>query len=93
MGTAEHASAAISATGWREALARADADVSLVHDFLYGRGGRTMDDAHAASWRIHDILRTHIHSPEPAMDCHCTGLQEAHNRGCPFYVRPNRRRP
>lgn len=40
----------------REAARQADAEVSRIHDFLYGRGG-TMDEAHAACWRIHDLLR------------------------------------
>lgn len=63
-------------TSERDRLAAADKDVSLVHDFLYGRGG-TMDEAHAACWRIHDILRPMIADVAPAAVVDVEALRKA----------------
>lgn len=40
-----------------ESFLRADEAASIAHDFIYGKNGVTADQASAAIWVIHDVLR------------------------------------
>lgn len=48
---------------WADVTAIADADASLVHDYLWSKNGISLEAANKAIWEIHRLLRP---APEPA---------------------------
>jgi hypothetical protein len=43
-----------------------------------------------STWAARMLPLLNVEPPDGLPTCHCTGLQTAHNRGCPHYVRPRR---